>query len=262
MGRRLEPLESRWVRAGGFHMHYRVSAAPAPRPRVPVVLVHGLAVSSRYLVPTARRLASERDVYLPDLPGYGQSEKPGWALNLPELVDALVAWMEAVGLGRAAFLGNSFGCQIIAELAARHPGLVARAVLVGPTVDPKHRSGPQQVVRWLMNGPWERPSLFPILVFDTLQAGIPRVVRTFRYMMQDRIEEKLPRMEAPTMVVYGSRDPLIPDRWAEEATRLLPDGRCRVIPGAPHDVNYSASLELARVTRPFLREGEGTIRMR
>ena len=52
----------------------------------------------------------------------------------------------------------------------------------------------------------------------------------------------------------GSNDPIVPQRWAEEATRLLPQGRLAVVPGAFHTVNFSSPLELVRVMVPFLAE--------
>lgn len=90
-----------------------------------------------------------------------------------------------------------------------------------------------------------------------------RLIRTFRYALNDRIEEKLPRMNVPTLVVRGSLDTIVPQLWAEEATRLLPGGRLVVLPGAPHTVVYNAAPELVRVALPFLggdglsQEGEG-----
>lgn len=110
----LGELESRWTRVGGLPIHARVSAAPLSRGPLlrgpPVVLVHGLVISSLYMVPTARRLAPFYRVFAPDLPGFGKSGKPARVLSVPELADALVAWLDAAGLGRAAFVGNSLGC--------------------------------------------------------------------------------------------------------------------------------------------------------
>jgi 2-hydroxy-6-oxonona-2,4-dienedioate hydrolase len=74
-----------------------------------VVLVHGLVVSSRYMVPTAERLTSHCRVFAPDLPGFGRNEKPPRALDVAGLSDALSAWMGELGLERAALVGNSFG---------------------------------------------------------------------------------------------------------------------------------------------------------
>jgi 2-hydroxy-6-oxonona-2,4-dienedioate hydrolase len=252
VSQKLGRLESGWISVDGLPMHARVSADPAPDKAPTVVLVHGIGISSRYMVPTAERLAPFFRVYAPDLPGFGRSAKPSHVLNLTELADALDGWMQAVGLERATLLGNSFGCQIIAEFALRHPERVERAVLQGPTVDPKARTALQQIARWQLDTPREPPSLGAVTIRDYRDCGIRRVVRTFQYSLQDRIEEKLPHMQVSTLVVRGGRDPIVPQRWAEEATRLLPKGRLIVIPGAAHTVNYNSPLELARVVRPFL----------
>jgi 2-hydroxy-6-oxonona-2,4-dienedioate hydrolase len=58
----------------------------------------------------------------------------------------------------------------------------------------------------------------------------------------------------PTLVVRGSRDPIVPQRWAEEVSRLLPDGRLVVVPEVTHTVNFDAPSEFVRVIREFLNE--------
>ena len=176
-------------------MHARISEGPVPEGNPTVVLVHGLVVSGRYMVPAADLLAAHYRVYAPDLPGFGKSEKPPRVLNVAELSDSLVAWMERIGLKSAALVGNSFGCQIIVELALRHPERVERAVLQGPTVDPLGRGALRQIGRLLLDGVREPPSLLPIELLDYLDAGFRRSVRTFQYMLEDRIEEKLPRVQ-------------------------------------------------------------------
>jgi pimeloyl-ACP methyl ester carboxylesterase len=205
------------------------------------------------MVPTAERLASHYRVYAPDLPGFGKSAKPPHALNLSELSDALAAWMQAAGLKSAVLVGNSFGCQIIVDLAVRHPERVERAVLQGPTMDRYRRTALQQVARLLLNDAREPLSLVvPVTLLDYLDAGFSRSWHTFRYALQDRIEEKLPYMRVPTLVVRGSRDPIVPQSWAEEVARLLPEGRLVVIPGALHTANFDAPSEFVRVIRAFL----------
>jgi 2-hydroxy-6-oxonona-2,4-dienedioate hydrolase len=245
-------LESRWTRAGGLLLHARTSVDPVPAGRRPVVLLHGLVISSRYMVPTAERLAPFCRAYALDLPGFGKSAKPRHVLTVSELADAVAAWMDANGLERAHLLGNSFGCQIAVDFAVRHPRMIERAVLIGPTADPSARTATRQIARWLTNASREPPALGPILLRDHLDAGFRRFVRTLRYLLEDPVEEKLPRVRVPTLVVRGGRDRIVPRRWAEEATRLLPDGRLVVIPGAAHTVNYNAAEELVRVLRPFL----------
>jgi len=217
-------------------------------------MVHGLVVSSRYMIPTSVELAADYCVYLPDLPGFGKSDKPEHALSIAELADALAAWMDAIGLSKATLLGNSMGCQIIANFALRHPERIERAILVGPTMDPQARTAHQEIGRWLVNIPGEPLSLFPVVTLDYLQIGFRRFVRTFRHALEDRIEEHLPLMQVPTLVVGGARDPVVPLRWIKEATSLLPKGRSVIIDGAAHDVNYNSPVELAREVRVFLDE--------
>ncbi len=235
-------------------MHARVSVEPAGAS--PVILVHGIGVAGRFMVPVAELLASHHRVYVPDLPGFGESDKPARALNLAEPTDALAGWTRAAGLERAAYLGNSFGCQIVADLTLRCPTLIERAVLQGPTMDPQARSAWRQLLRWLDNSRRESPSQALISAREYRRCGVRRLLKTFRYALEERIEEKFPRMQVPTLVVRGSRDPIVPQRWAEEATRLLPEGRLAVIPGMPHTLIYNAPLELARVVLPFLSGDE------
>jgi pimeloyl-ACP methyl ester carboxylesterase len=137
------------------------------------------------MLPVAERLAWDHRVYLPDLPGFGDSAKPEQVLNVPALADALASWIGAAELAPAALLGNSFGCQIIADLAARYPGLVSRAVLQGPTTPPEERSWLWQFVRWRQNQPFNPDSLSPITWEDKRKCGYPRLFWTFHYQLQD-----------------------------------------------------------------------------
>ncbi len=249
---RIGRMASTWIEVDGWRLHTRVSLDPVPADSPAVILVHGLGVSSRYLVPTGERLAPDCRVYAPDLPGFGKSPKPCHALTLPELADTLVAWMAAVGLERTAMLGNSLGCQTIAHVAARHPARLERAVLVGPTMDVGALNAGRQFCRVLLDTPFEAPGQPLIVIHDYLQAGLGRAWRTLHYALADPIEELYRQVRVPALVVRGGLDPIVPQRWAEQVARLLPAGRLIVIPGAGHTVNYSAPDKLVRVVGPFL----------
>jgi 2-hydroxy-6-oxonona-2,4-dienedioate hydrolase len=206
------------------------------------------------MLPVAERLARHVPVYLPDLPGFGDSDKPERALDVPGLASALAGWIEAMALAPVALLGNSFGCQIIADLAARHPGLVERAVLQGPTAPPEERSWLWQFVRWRQNQPYNPDSLSPITWEDYRKCGYRRLLRTFQYQLRDPIEAKLPQIPAPVLVVRGQHDPICSSEWAADVARRLPDGRHAEIPGVSHTLVYTSPEELAGVTLMFLGE--------
>jgi 2-hydroxy-6-oxonona-2,4-dienedioate hydrolase len=156
----------------GLPMSFRRSLDEAEADGPSVVLVHGLGLSGSYMLPVAERLARRYPVYLPDLPGFGDSAKPARALDVPGLAEALAEWIRAVRLQPVALLGNSFGCQIIADLTARYPDLVERAVLQGPTTPPQDRSWLWQFVRWRQNQPYNPQSLSPITWDDYRKAAI------------------------------------------------------------------------------------------
>ena len=209
------------------------------------VLVHGLGMSSRYMMPTARLLAAHGRVEVPDLPGFGKSGKPPVALDIPGLADALAAWIRARRLCACTLVGNSLGAQVIVDLAVRHPELLACAVLVGPTIDPGARRVSTQICRLLADVPREPLPLYPIGLSDYLRAGFLRVLRTLRHALRDPIVEKLPRVTMPVLVIRGGLDPLVPQRWVEQVERLIPRARQITFPGVAHAVNFDAPEKLA-----------------
>jgi 2-hydroxy-6-oxonona-2,4-dienedioate hydrolase len=101
-----------------------------------IVLVHGVIVSSRYLLPAAVELARDFPVVVLDLPGYGLSAAPPAPPTLATLADAAIGCARASGHDRVTLVGKSFGAQVAVAAAVRHPERVERLLLVGPTVDP------------------------------------------------------------------------------------------------------------------------------
>jgi pimeloyl-ACP methyl ester carboxylesterase len=219
----------------------------------PVVLVHGFVLAGDYMMPTADILAPVSRTYVPDLPGYGLSDRPSQSLNLAYLGDRLAEWMEQLKLRRAHFIGNSFGCQILVDFAARHSRYVHRLVLQGPTVDPAARSLVKQVIRLVKNSRIESPRLGRLMLRDYWRAGWRGIAATVRMALRDRQECKFPRITAPTLVLRGSRDVLVPQQWAEQIVRMLPDGRLLVLPGLAHTITYTAPAIFVDAIRPFLR---------
>src|SRR5919108_4967737 len=100
-------IESQWTRVGDFRMHARVSVSPARHQSLPVVLVHGIGITSRYWVPTSILLAPWFRNYAPDFPGFGLSDKPRADLRVPQFADWLAAWVRARRLRNVALVGNS-----------------------------------------------------------------------------------------------------------------------------------------------------------
>lgn len=246
-------LTSHWVRVNGWRMHYRVGG----KGRQALVLVHGLAVSGNYLLPMAAELLDDFTVYIPDLPGFGESEKPHRVLEIVELADILKDWMDAAGLERAYLLGNSQGCHTITAAAARHRGQMAGVILVGPAGEPGGRNMLRLAARGLNDLVREPPSLWRIMLRDYWKAGLRRTLLTLRSLQQFRLEEWLPRADVPALVVGGGQDRIVPVWWIRQVAALLPQGEVALITEAGHVPNFSHPGRLAALVRAFVGSAEG-----
>jgi 2-hydroxy-6-oxonona-2,4-dienedioate hydrolase len=241
-------LSSHWVIVDGWTMHYQTAGSGQQS----VVLVHGLTVSGNYLLPTAMKLLNNFTVYLPDLPGFGASEKPQRILSIVEMAETLKAWMDAVGLERVYLLGNSLGCHTIAAMVSRYPERVAGTILVSPVGDPGGRNLLRLLMRALNDYVREPRSLWVVMFQDFLRAGFRRTILTLRNMQQFHLEAWLPQMHVPALVVRGGRDRIVPRWWTDRVVELLPQGRLAVIKDAAHVPNFSHPARLTALVRAFV----------
>ncbi|MEV5768784.1 alpha/beta hydrolase [Micromonospora sp. NPDC052213] len=244
-------LTSEWRLVDGIRTHTRRTAGPGTG-ATPVVLVHGLAVSHRYLTPLALALADTHPVYAPDLPGFGLTERPGTAYDVARHASHLAAWLAAYRMPPVCLLGHSFGAEVVAALAAHRPDAVRAVVLAGPTGDPAARSRRGQFGRWLVDALREAPLQAPILLRDVVDARPWRVHATLTHSVRNGVEADLVRITAPTLVVAGSRDPVVPASWRSQVGRLVPHARTLTVPGAAHNVATTAPAQVAGAIRALL----------
>ena len=101
----------------------------------PVVLVHGWLSSSRIWEQLATRLAQRFTVYSLDLVGFGESDKPSSGYGVRNGSRLLYAFCAHFGLNRASVIGHDLGGNMVVKLAADHPDLIGRVVLVSVPAD-------------------------------------------------------------------------------------------------------------------------------
>jgi pimeloyl-ACP methyl ester carboxylesterase len=208
-------------------------------------------------MPTARWLGA-RTVYVPDLPGFGLSDKPSVALDVVGHAEVIAAMLDALATVPVAVLGNSFGGQVAVELARRRPDLVASLILVGPTTDPtaatrRHQLG--RLVRDLIHEDWRQA---PILAADLRDAGLRRVFATLGHAVRDPIEPKLGVIRVPTLLVRGSLDRIAPQRWLERLAHAVAGAHMVVLSGAAHNAVTTAGPDLGTAVDRFLSSQTAT----
>ena len=218
------------------------------------VLVHGLGMSHEYWNGLAEVLEATGTVYALDLPGFGDAPEPREPLGMAESGELIAELIAAVGLDRRVLVGHSTGAQVVAETAARHPELVDSLVLIAPTVNPRERTLAKQTARFLQDVAVLNPKVFAQGVASYAEAGPRWYVRNLRPMLEHRIELALPRIAAPTLVVRGEHDRIVPRYWAEEVASLLPAGRYVEVPGRGHE---TMDLAGGRVGELIARHARG-----
>lgn len=226
---------------------------------VPLVHLHGFAISGAYLMPTARALAARGVNVVPDLPGYGRSERRERVLDIPGLADSTIAILDGLDIDKAVLVGNSMGCAVSLEVAHRAPERVHRLVLVSPAGGVHNQPMGRAIGQLARDVLRESTRMFPVALPDYVRFGPLNGLRLFGELTRFPSLERLLNTPVPTLAVLGTRDPLLPppDRIREVA-RLAPEHlTIALIDGAAHAVNFSHPTELAGVIGLWLDDAVG-----
>jgi pimeloyl-ACP methyl ester carboxylesterase len=238
------------ARVGSAEIYYEV-AGQGP----PLVLVHGLCGSGKWWAANVPFLARRYRVYTVDLVGFGRSrcERP---FTLAEASATLGDWMERTEVGPAHLAGHSMGGHIAAELAADRPWLVRRLLLVNAAAIPFELAGvpgPLTAMRGLARA--VSPQFLSLLFDDAACAGPATIARAARDLLQADIRPKLPRIAAPTLVVWGSHDPLVPLSLGRQLAAAIPGARLAVLPDTGHNPMIERPQTFNRLVDNFLQHG-------
>ncbi len=249
------PSDDNWAdqqfRLLGRSLHYRRSIRGNG---VPIVHIHGFGISGAYLMPTARVLAERWVNVVPDLPGYGRSERRDHVLGIPDLAEALIAVLDHLEFDRAVLIGNSMGCPIGLEVAHAAPERIHRLVLVSPAGGIQNQPLARAVRQLALDAVRESPRMMPIALPDYLRFGPLNALRLFGELARFPSLDRLLHTPVPTLAVLGGRDPLMPppSRVLDVARRAPDHVRVVVITRAAHAINFSHPAELAKVVSTWL----------
>ena len=248
----------------------------------PHLLVHGLASNSRLWDGVAATLAAEgRRAVAVDLRGHGPSDKPDDGYDMASVADDVAALLGVLGWDRAVVSGQSWGANVVLELAARHPALpVAVACVDGGTIHLAERFKDFDAC-WEMLAP---PRFRPDLTRSDLEAmmrsrnghwpdsGIEGALACFEVLPDGTVRPWLTR-ERHRLVLAGLYDHVPLERMAavqvplllipadtgeqawtsdkraavDAALAALPDGRAHWFSPADHDVHAQYPREVAEL---------------
>lgn len=243
-----------WFEENGVRLRVRRVAARSAESSnggSPIILIHGLSGSARWWRYNVRALSREHDVYLLDLAGYGGA----WRQRAPGVQDIahlVLHWLEARDLRDVTLIGHSMGGQISVHVAALAGDRVRNLVLACASGLLK-----MDVLRAALNLPRAglvgRPSFMPFLIADAVRAGPRNLWSSSRDLLKDSVEDLLPSLRARTLVVWGTRDPLVSVSLGRHLARAIPGAIFHEFPRAGHVVMVDAPREFNELILAFLR---------
>jgi pimeloyl-ACP methyl ester carboxylesterase len=259
-------LEARYARGpadfvtvSGVRLHVR-DDTPAGRPDAPVVLMlHGFGASLHTWDAWAAALATTHRVLRLDLPGAGLTgEDPSGRYDDARGIELLLALLDTRGVARATVVGHSMGGRLAWRLAAEHPGLVERLVLVapdgfaspgfeygkapevGPAVKLMQHLLPRALLKMSLEPAWADPTKLDEATVTRyhelmLYPGVRRaLIGRMQQLVLQPPEPWLVRIAAPVLLVWGERDAMIPVANARDYQAVLKQSQLLVLPGVGH----------------------------
>jgi pimeloyl-ACP methyl ester carboxylesterase len=221
----------------------------------PVVLVHGLGGSARWWRATAAELSRDHRVIVPDLPGFGHA-RGGRRFALADAVPVLGGLLEHLGHRRADLVGHSFGALVCLAVAAAEPERVRRLVLIAPavrTASPRMLGNVVPVVGTLLRLP--PAAALSVLGDFATKSPVAMLRAAGEILALDGEPGVGAEPPVPTMVMWGSRDAIVPMGGAGWLARTLPRARVQVIRGAGHIPMLDRPAEVNAGLRAFLGSG-------
>lgn len=247
-------LTRRVTRVAGADVHYQVAGQGEP-----VVLVHGLSGSSHWWIRNLPALADSYTVYLVDLPGFGAMSRFPGQLMLPELATWLLQWMDAVRLDRVRLIGHSMGGAIAIQCAAQRPDAISHLALAAPAAIPVGHPTLLSYVPPLVEAvATMTPSFLPILAYDALRADPRTLLRMSRDLLTHDVRDELRQIIAPTLLMWGRRDSLVPPSLGHQMRQELSHAELHILDGAGHVVMYDRPATFNRAVLAFFA-GQPTI---
>jgi pimeloyl-ACP methyl ester carboxylesterase len=283
MPERRDPLQpsTRDVAARGARIRF-VEAGRGP----PLVLVHDCLASRLEWDDVLERLSQRFHVVAPDLPGFGESEKPApgrYGYDFDAFAESLVDLSAALGLVRLSLCGRGLGGAVALTLAAEHAHLVEKMVLVNPLVYPPR---PDALTR-LAGIPVVGPLVFKQILgrtlfrnhllsqgrpltdgapdrrldhfFDLFDAPAAREAAyvTMRATLDTRpLMARVPRVTTPTLLLWGRRNRTGPVEQGRRLARELSGCRFEVLDCGPSPAEECPDA-FADALMAFLSDSEG-----
>ena len=257
-------LQSKKVRIGELDVRYYTGGSGEP-----LLVIHGGANGAGAWKQNAAELCKNYTVYVPELPGFGNSQPLEGVYYIPELVDFVDRFSDSMGLSTFHLMGHSLGGAVALNYVLTFPHKITKLVLIssmglGKDIALWVRVLSRSRLTRCMGTATVHTFKAVKWVAEKLFAGIDFVVPVSRTSMligcsMTTLKEqttvlihRLSEIMVPTLVVWGANDPIVPAYQAYAAGRLIPLCRVEVFAGCGHSVYRQRIPEFSSILTGFL----------
>ena len=243
------------INVGGVDANYRMLGGGGD-----ILLLHGWGVDSRVFDGVMKQFSASHRVIAPDLPGFGTSGDPAGEWGVDDYAAWVVKFMDAMHIGRAAVVGHSFGGRIAIKLASNPAtaGRIGKLVLTGSAGIRRKRPLRGRLRGWMFRTlsrifPGLREKFARKFASRDYLAASPLLRKCLIRVVSEDLAPLLPRINCPTLLVWGKDDTETPVRDGYTMKELIPDSRLEVFDGAGHFAFLNRPEEFGRLLEEFLK---------
>ena len=252
----------------------------------PVVFVHGIGSFIEHWEHNLKALSMHYRAYAVDLVGFGLTEKPSVPYSIPFLAKFLQDFMDAKGIKKASIIGNSLGAMIAIELSLMSPGIIDKLILldggfwgrkiafafrlltvpvIGERLMLPNRDGTEQFLKLMFFNQSLVSDEMVSVAFErntqprsaeaylaTLRSGVNFL--GLKRNLVDRTSDNANRIKAPTLVIWGKDDKILPVEQAHKAAQILPNANLYVFEKCGHMPQIECAEEFNDLVTRFLAE--------
>jgi pimeloyl-ACP methyl ester carboxylesterase len=246
----------------------------------PVVLIHGYTDNARDWVPLVPYLAPQFRLILVDIRGHGRSAKPECCYTRLDFAYDIKLLLDALHIDRADIVGHSLGSIIAQTFAEFWPERTQRVVLIASsgghrpgTVPPKPAYDYASEIRKLKE-PIDPDSPFMIAWWSSPTPVDPDFLRRQRKdaaaiplkvwlavldqgITDTDLQRTLPKLTAPTLLIWGSKDPIMEEEVRQTLREALPKAQVKILPGLGHNPFWEDPAACAAAINAFLSAAPG-----
>lgn len=234
----------------------------------PLVVIHGGGGDARTWWKNIAELAVKYAVYAPDLPGFGGSQPLSGNYYIPELADFVDKFANKLGLEKFNLVGHSLGGGVALDYTLKSPNKVKKLVLVSSlclgseiafwvrlfSIPAIVRSVGAVIIGILKGVKWIIKQFDPmefVMPFTPASMMVGENITTFKQQSLV-LESRLAEVNVPTLLIWGSRDPIVPVRQAYAAAKVIPHCQVKVFEKRGHNVHRDELKQFSSILAGFL----------